>query len=212
MKKFAAIVVSVLVWLSLFSGAAVPAPAGNYPNPGDARIIRVEYRVSAFEYSVGTAFRVGPHSWLTAAHVVTNDDGKHLARVAAVKGLSIKVFEVVKVDASIDTALLYDPDYSGDYFSIAAGPTTRPVKGIGYPGDIFRPCSVFLSYATTQATRYGTYAVERPDAYAGKIWGGFSGGPVINASGAAVGMLVCGGGGYPGAIPAQTLTNFMKGE
>lgn len=211
MKKLAAVFASVLIFFALFSGAAVPTTPDRFPNPGDARIIRVEYRANAFEDYVGTAFRVGPHYWLTAAHVATDEHGKHLARVAAVEGFSIKVFEVVKVDDSIDAALLYDPESSDDYFQLSAERPTAPVKGIGYPGSIIRPCSVSLSYATTQATKYGTYRVKSSDTYAGAIWGGYSGGPVVTSSGAVVGMLVCSGGDHSGAIPALSLINFLKG-
>jgi len=213
MKKLAAVLASIAIFFALFSGAAVPAPAGNFPNPGDPRIIRVEYKETAFYESVGTAFRVGPHYWLTAAHVVTTEDGKQLARVAALKGLAIKTFDVVKVDPKTDTALLYDPEESDYYFRIADKPTSGPVKGIGYPGSIIKPCSVFLSYKTTQATHYAAYKIARADFYDGDIWGGYSGGPAVDSSGKVAGMLVCGDDeDHSGAIPARTLIEFMKGE
>ncbi len=214
MKKFFGVLAAVFVFFALFSGTLPTSE--NFPNPGDPRIIRVEYKVDTFTDSVGTAFRVGPHYWLTAAHVVTNEKKQHLSRIAAIKDWRIVVFDVVKVDDTNDTALLYDPEYSGDYFSIAAGPTTTPARGIGYPGDIFKPCAVSVQYRATQPAYYAgdgvSYKIPSADSYKGAIYGGFSGGPVIDTAGRVAGMLTACGGDHSVAIPAKTLTEFMKGE
>lgn len=211
LKKIAALALTAAVWLASFSGALPEAAPG--VAPGDPSIIRVEYKASAFENAVGTAFAVGPHDWVTAAHVVTTDDGKQVARVAHLSGpFSVDVLDVAAVDYENDLALLHSAAAAPEWLPLARESAEQAGAGIGYPGNPFRPTLARLTFAGRGETQYADYNLDSAVFYTGTIYGGDSGGPVVNAAGEVIGvMTACAPSVNTSiAVPVETLSNFLE--
>ena len=210
-KKFAAIALTAVVWLVSFSGAS-PGTARAVA-PGDPSIIRVEYKVSAFTNAVGTAFAVGPHDWVTAAHVVTTDDGKQVSRVAHLSGLfSADVLEVVAVDKANDLALLHSDAAAPEWLPLARESAEQAGYGVGYPGNPFRPTSARLAFAGRGESHYDEYALKPAALYTGTVYGGDSGGPIVNDAGEVIGVMTAcsASANLSTAVPVETLFDFLE--
>ena len=214
-KKFAAIALTAVVWLVSFSGAS-PGTARAVA-PGDPSIIRVEYKVSAFTNAVGTAFAVGPHDWVTAAHVVTTDDGKQVSRVAHLSGLfSADVLEVVAVDKANDLALLHSDAAAPEWLPLARESAEQAGYGIGYPGNPFRPTSARLAFAgrgeSHYESHYNEYVLKPAALYTGTTYGGDSGGPIVNDAGEVIGVMTAcsASANLSMAVPVETLFDFLE--
>lgn len=210
-KKFAAIALAAVVWLVSFSGAS-PGTARAVA-PGDPSIIRVEYKTSAFTSAVGTAFAVGPHDWVTAAHVVTTDDGKQVSRVAHLSGLfSVDVLEVVAVDKANDLALLHSDAAAPEWLPLARESVEQSGYGIGYPDNPFRPTSTRLAFAGRGESHYNEYVLKPAVIYTGTIYGGDSGGPIVNDAGEVIGVMTAcsASANLSTAVPVETLFDFLE--
>ena len=210
-KKFAAIALTAVIWLVSFSGAS-PGTARAVA-PGDPSIIRVEYKVSAFTNVVGTAFAVGPHDWVTAAHVVTTDDGKQVSRVAHLSGLfSADVLEVVAVDKANDLALLHSDAAAPEWLPLARESAEQAGYGIGYPDNPFRPTLARLAFAGRGESHYDEYVLKPAVLYMGTLYGGDSGGPIVNDAGEVIGVMTAcsASANLSTAVPVETLFDFLE--
>ncbi len=141
------------------------------------------------ETRTSTAFFVAPNQLLTANHAV-----KDMAELWLEKdGRSVAV-RVVKCDGKADIALL-ECEEVNTYYQIES------LKVIGFP----KGGALSASVATASDEKLRLKADSTP---------GMSGGPVVNASGEVVGMIVQHGSGNNysvcKAIPASTLEKFLK--
>lgn len=132
----------------------------------------------------GTAFYVAPDVLVTAAHVVRGCDA-----MRRIDGLPL---EVVAADDDLDLAVLKAPEDSADWLDMGAAGLPRlgePVTALGYPylGNLGQGLTV---------TGGNVSALKGIDGGTGEIMisapvqPGNSGGPLLNASGAVIGVVV----------------------
>lgn len=158
--------VAILACLSLVSSVPVGAKE-TYPHD-EAAIVRVDC-----DQSVGTAVKVGPNTYLTAAHVV--DEG-----VCKVDGQEIVV---TSIDKNIDFATFTGPASNSQLPIDCRGFIPKELylsRGYAYGGLAdFEEMMVASSYKVR-----GTHFI----ALVGEIIPGMSGGPLINEAGKVVGI------------------------
>jgi hypothetical protein len=143
-------------------------------------------------YYLGTAFYVGNGQWVTARHVVVDEDSsdKHLYPVCNLGGLPIKVLDVGK--GFVDYAL----------FSSPVTPPQRAIiscEGFRQGSTYFatgyadgNPWQVTVRLTGTGSKTYEPGAGNNEDLLRGTTIQGQSGGPVADDRGVVIGMVSAG--------------------
>lgn len=167
------------------------------PQTGD-----VEDRCTLF---VGTAFSVYPHLLVTAAHVVEDSD-----RVRVTLGTVATEGEVVGYNRKKDVALIRIEQDTPDLLHFAQ----RPAKAGDEVATLGYADTLGLSFLSGNVNRVNTKHDVEDNFMTGltevdfPAKGGNSGGPVFNASGDSVGILVAGPDAAAGGrlvVPASTV-------
>ncbi|MGH7903775.1 MAG: MarP family serine protease [Candidatus Dormibacteraceae bacterium] len=181
-----------------------PLPTPNDPavrTPGvrlaESRTVKVLGQGCGGEVS-GSAFPVGPHLFLTNAHVVSGTSG---TRVVLADGTTSYPAQVVVFDPGRDVAILYVPGYGLP--ALADSGAGRGTQGavIGYPGGGARrtvPAVVDDSMNAQGRDIYNQNLVTR------QIWviesdvrPGNSGGPLVNVQGQVIGVIYAASTSHP---------------
>ena len=132
----------------------------------------------------GTAFYVAPEVLVTAAHVVRGCDA-----MRRIDGLPL---EVMAADEDLDLAVLTAPEPSADWLDMGAADLPRlgePVTALGYPylGNLGQGLTV--TGGNVSALR-GIDGGEGEIMISAPVQPGNSGGPLLNGSGAVIGVVV----------------------
>lgn len=185
---------------SLSEFAAVPAPSaptseppGTTPQEEVAVASTVEvvsYGCHGAAFAVGAGWPVNGNHVVTAAHVVAGANAVEVVTPAGVRRLAT----VVYIDDSADVALLYVADATFSPLHLA--PSTSawelpgPVIAVGYPNNSEAVGAGALGGTTTitspwppPSTSRELGIIQSPD-----IVQGFSGGPVVEPTGAVIGI------------------------
>jgi serine protease Do len=140
--------------------------------------------VGAGAGSTGTGFYLGPRTLVTAAHVVEG-----CARVALADGGDL---DLVASDAELDIAVLAAPSPAPRWLSLAPGRAARlgqRVHAVGFPYYAIAGTSLNLTSGNVSALA-GVDDDPRFLSFSAPVQPGNSGGPLIDAHGAVVGLVV----------------------
>lgn len=171
----------------------------------------------------GSSFCINAAGYfVTNQHVVQEAGGRpiHLILNAGEKNQKTLTAHVVRADKALDLALLKADDGS-DLTALTLGSSnglveTTAITALGYPfgkelalsRDEYPNVSVSLGHITALRKSHGDLSSIQLDA---ALNPGNSGGPVLNASGRVIGIVVAGirGSGINFAIPVDALTDFL---
>ncbi len=160
----------------------------------------------------GSGWIVAPGLVVTNAHVVA---GVARPRVDTGVGRG-RVGTVVSFDASRDVAIVRVPGLRGAALRLAPPVVGSPAATLGFPGNgpyRARPARVGRSATVPSRDAYGRVQVGREIvAFRGKVEGGSSGGPVVNAAGRVVTTVFARragtGDGY--GVPNAAVTEALR--
>lgn len=136
----------------------------------------------------GTGFVVGPELVVASSHVVAGTPQPHVEDAGGLHQATPVVF-----DPGVDIVVLRVPGLERAPLRLVRGPVERGVTGavVGYPiGTLHAEPAAVLQRATVLA-RDQSGALEERDVYQlrARVREGMSGGPMIRADGAAVGVV-----------------------
>ena len=134
--------------------------------------------------STGTGFFLGPRTLVTAAHVVT-----HCDRISLADGNALAV---VAADPELDVAVLAAPRPASAWLSLANGAPARlgqRVHAAGFPYYAIAGTSLHLTSGNVSALA-GVDDDPRFFSFSAPVQPGNSGGPLIDAHGAVLGLVV----------------------
>ena len=146
--------------------------------------------------STGSGWPIAPHEIVTAGHVAAGSSSVEVQ----VPEKAAYVATVVYIDLNQDVAVLYIPGttFTPLPFSSTDPPALTPVLAMGYPG--FNAPEQILPGTTTGVSdinEAGSLTGQPVHAVTAQIVGaakGMSGGPLVNATGVVIGVVVAGTG------------------
>lgn len=187
--RLAAIVAAATDYLQSFGPAdapvALPQPIAAF-NPSPLAIPRMASlpAVDAVAPSTGTGFYLDPRTVVTAAHVVAD-----CRRVTLADGAELTL---IASDADLDVAALVAPRPSSRWLSLADGTRTRlgqRVSAAGFPYYSIAGTSLHLTGGNVSALA-GVDDDRRFVSFTAPVQPGNSGGPLIDARGDVLGLVV----------------------
>ena len=153
-----------------------------------AAVVRLQVSSCDSDASMGSGFVLGDHLVMTAAHMVQNAD-----TISVKSDQGITSARTIAYDLSTDSALLYTQGSLGGHHLKLSH--SRPQYGadlavLGYPLGVtdLRITTGIVSGVDTSVD-YGTFAVDHVFVTDAATNGGNSGGPVIDRTGAVIGLV-----------------------